>query len=245
MRVARPLALAWLAAGPVAAQAPSAALAPVERADDLAWKVTGSLYHVPGDVTLDLNVRHQMGPVGGWLGLLHHPHVDTVARVGLEYGGKRGPALVVPTLQLASNRPKAGQRYVEIGGQSYGILGLSRTNLRAFYNLSFDPNESVQLGIGRHLSRYDKGYAFTIFDVRLHTGQQNTHVLWRRRLGSTVGLTLDGLYKSGRLDSGRSVHALGLGAYLDRPRWFAKAYYDPYANFSSDTMLGLGIGGKF
>src|SRR6266446_5896814 len=90
MHLVRPLAVAWLAAAPAAAQMPPAAPAPVERADDLAWKLTGSLYHIPGDVNLDLNVRHQMGLVGGWLGLFHDPRVDTVARVGLEYDGKRG-----------------------------------------------------------------------------------------------------------------------------------------------------------
>ena len=127
MRVVRPLAMAWLAAAPGAAQTPPAA-APVERADDLTWKVTGSLYRIPGDVNLDLNVRHQMGPVGGWLGLFHDPHVDTVARVGLEYDGKRGPVLFVPTFQLA--------RYSSCSGVRRSILMPSDSSLSLATRLS-------------------------------------------------------------------------------------------------------------
>jgi hypothetical protein len=234
-----------LAAAASRAETLPASPTPVERSDDLLWKATASAYLVSGHVSGDANLRRQVGPVFAWVGLFHDPGIDTVARVGAEYDWRRGPVLVVPTIVLATNGLQAGQLYAELGSTNYVIAGFSRTNLRPYYNLSFDPNESVQLGLGRHLSRFDRVYAFTIFDVRLHTGQQDTHLVWRHRLGGTAGLTLDGLYKSGRTDSGRYVHALGLGAYLDRPHWFAKAYYDPYVNFSEDTMFRLGIGGKF
>lgn len=217
----------------------------VERADDLAWKATGSLYVQEGGASGDLNLRRQAGVLAGWLGVFHDPHSDTVARAGLEADLHAGPLLVVPTLQAASNGLKAAQLYSEIGGASYAILGASRTNLRPFYNLSWDPNESVQLGLGRHLSRYDRLYAFTIFDVRLHTGQQDTHLLWRHRLGSRLGLTFDGLYKSGHTDSGRYVRAAGVGAYVDGPHWLLKTYFDPYVNFTDHSMFRLGLGAKF
>jgi hypothetical protein len=219
--------------------------APVEKADDLAWKITGSFYRLPDDRSVDLNAKRQIGAFGAWLGVFHDQEVDTVARAGVEYDWHRGSFLVVPTVQAATNGLKAAQLYSELGGATYAIVGASRTNLRPFYNLSFDPNESIQVGIGRHLSKYDKVYAFTIVDVRLHTGQQNTHLLWRHRLNRATGLTFDALYKSGRTDSERTVHAVGLGAYLDRSRWFLKAYYDPYANFGDETMFRVGIGAKF
>ncbi len=225
---------------PPAAAAPSA----VEKADDLAWKATASAYLQRHETAFDLNLRGQTGALVSWLGLYHDPHADTVGRLGVEYDWRRGPVLIVPTLQAATNGLRAGQLYSELGGTSYMILGVSRTNLRPFFNLSWDPNESLQLGLGHHLSRYDKLYAFTIFDVRLHTGQQDTHVLYRRRLSARLGLTVDGLFKSGHTDSGRYVRALGLGLYLDGVRFLLKAYYDPFVNFSDHAMVRIALGAK-
>lgn len=247
MALARLGMLALFTAAAAAGEEPREGQPPtaVERADELAWKATGSLYVQQGGASGDLNLRRQAGALAGWLGLFHDPHLDTVARAGLEADLHAGPLLVVPTLQAASNGLKAGQLYSEVGGATYAILGASRTNLRPFYNLSWDPNESVQLGLGRHLSRYDKLYAFAIFDVRLHTGQQDTHLLWRHRLGPSLGLTFDGLYKSGHTDSGRYVRAAGVGAYVDGPHWLLKAYYDPYVNFTDHSMFRFGLGAKF
>jgi hypothetical protein len=230
-------------AGPDA-QAP-APIVPIERADDLLWKVTGSLYLQPGNTSGDLNVRRQLGAFGAWLGVFRDPGTDTVGRAGVEWDARFGRVFVLPTVQAATNGLKAVQVYSEIGRENYLILGASRTNLRPFYNLSWDPNESVQLGLGHHITRFDKVYAFTIFDVRLHTGQQDAHLLWRHRLTSRLGLTVDGLYKSGRADSGRWVQAVGIGFYVDGPRWLAKAYYDPYVNFTSQTMYRAAVGAKF
>jgi hypothetical protein len=64
-------------------------------------------------------------------------------------------------------------------------------------------------------------------------------------LGAKLGVTVDGLYKSGRADSGRFVRAVGTGFYVDGPRWLAKAYYDPYVNFSDVDMFRLAVGAKF
>jgi len=241
------LALAALAGAAAAADTQAAAQpqTPVEKADDLLWKATASVYRQPDDTAGDLNLRRQAGDLAGWLGLYHDPQGDTIGRAGLEWDLHRGALLVVPTVQAATNGLRAAQLYSEIGSTSYLILGASRTNLRPFFNLSWDPNESVQLGLGRHLSHYDKLYAFVIFDVRLHTRQQDTHLLWRHRLTTRLGLTLDGLYKSGRSDSGRFVRTAGLGVYLDGVRWLAKAYYDPHVNFTDQTMFRIGLGAKF
>ncbi len=246
MKIVVVAALALLAASRVGAEdAGSAPAAPVERADDLRNKLTASVYLLPSNQNYDLNVRHKFGAAVGWLGSFVDATGQGQARVGGEYDFQRGPVLVVPTLQIGSNGLVAGQLYSELGGRAYAIAGYSRTNLKPFYNLSFDPNESVQLGGGWHVSGYDRVYGFVIFDVRLHTSQEDTHVLWRHRLDAKDGVTLDALFKSGRLEDGRKVDAAGVGVYFDRPTWFVKAYYDPFVNFTADRMLRVGVGCKF
>ena len=106
-------------------------------------------------------------------------------------------------------------------------------------------HQHLPLGIGHRLSDYDRIQAFTVFDVRLHTGQQNTHVTYRHKINRNNGITFDGVFKSGHIDSGKYIHAAGIGAYYDRPKWFWKIYFDPYVNYTSHTMLRTGIGLKF
>jgi hypothetical protein len=219
--------------------------APIERADELKSKATFAVYYVPNEVTYDINLRHQFGSVVAWIGGLIDPKGGSQGRVGAEYDFQHEWLLFIPTLQVATNGAVMGSFYSEFGTDYYGIFGYSRTNLRPFNNLTFDPNDSVQIGLGHKISSYDKLYAFSIIDVRLHTHQQDTHILWRHRLDDNNGITIDGLYKSGNTDEGKHIRAVGIGIYYDRPTWFWKAYYDPYVNFTQHTMVRLGIGLKF
>ena len=218
---------------------------PVERADTLKSKVTFGIYFTPGARVYDVNLRHQFGPVTAWVAGFYDPKASRLARVGAQYDYRKGWLHVVPTVELATTRAVAGSLYSELGRKTYAIAGLSRTNLRPFYDLFWDPSESVQLGIGRKINGYDRIQAFTIFDVRLHTHQQNTHVVWRHRLNANNGITFDTLFKSGRTDEGRYIRRVGIGVYYDRPTWFWKLYYDPHVNFTNRTMVRSGIGLKF
>jgi hypothetical protein len=222
-----------------------AQLAPVERADDFTGKATASLYILPGRVQLDVNLRKRFGSVTGWMGAFVDPKGTSAGRFGVEYDFQTDVLVAVPALQVATNGLINGAFYAEIGRTVYGIAGFTFTNLKPLYNLTFDPNDAVELGGGIHLSRFDKLYAFTIFDVRLGTGQQDTHVLYRRKLDAESGLTLDVLYKSGHRDDGVYVRGLGVGLYFDRSGWFLKAYYDPWVNFTHEAMVRVGGGLKF
>ena len=139
----------------------------------------------------------------------------------------------------------AGQLYAEAGQTVYLIAGASRTNLKDYNNLTFDPNEALQLGAGWHVDRRTLLNAYSIFDVRLHTGQQNTHLVVRRYLDHEHRLTVDVVYKSGHTDEGEFVRALGATATWDWARTFLRLAYDPYSNFSSETMWRLGGGVRF
>ena len=218
---------------------------PVERADEKKSKLTFAAYFLSDDQNYDINFRHQFGHVVAWIAGFYDPKGDSQARVGAEYDFQHNWLLFIPTLEVGSNGALAGSAYAELGSKNYGIVGYSQTNLKPFNDLFFDPSESVQIGAGRKISEYDRIYAYSIFDVRLHTHQQDTHVLWRHKLNSTNGITFDALYKSGRGDDGRYIRAGGIGVYYDRPSWFWKLYYDPHVNFSSQTMVRAGVGLKF
>ena len=218
---------------------------PIERADQAKSKLTLAFYYLPGDPSFDLNYRRQFGSFVGWIGAFIEPSGGSQGRVGGEYDFQHEWLLVIPTLQVNTSGAVSGSLYSEIGTEYYGILGFARTNLRPFNDLFFDPTESVQLGLGWKINSYDKLFGYSIFDVRLHTGQQDTHVLWRHRLDDNNGITFDALYKSGHTDEGNYIRSGGIGVYYDRPTWFWKAYYDPYSNFTRHTMVRVGIGLKF
>jgi len=219
---------------------------PIEDADEFKSKLTLGIYFTPGDRAYDLNLRHQFGPFTAWIAGFYDPKSTKLIRVGGQYDYKKAWLHLVPTLEVSTTRAMSGSLYAELGaGKTVAIAGVSRTNLRAFFDLFWDPSDSVQLGIAQKLSSYDRISAFTIFDVRLHTGQQNTHVVWRHKLNATNGITFDGLFKSGHTDSGEYIHNVGIGVYYDRPKWIWKLYYDPHVNFTNSTMVRTGIGLKF
>jgi len=219
---------------------------PIERSDEFKSKLTLGIYFTGGDRAYDLNLRHQFGPLTAWIAAFYDPQNNKLVRVGAQYDYKKAWFHFVPTLEVSTTKAVSGSLYSELGsGKTFAIAGVSRTNLKAFFDLFWDPSESVELGIGHKISSYDRIQAYTIFDVRLHTGQENTHLIWRHKLNARNGITFDGVFKSGHTDSGEFIHNVGIGCYYDRPKWFWKLYYDPHVNFTSHTMVRTGIGLKF
>jgi hypothetical protein len=219
---------------------------PIEKADEYKSKLTFSTYFTSGNQAFDLNLRHQLGQFTVWIAGFYDPQTNKLIRTGVQYDYKRGWFHFVPSIEVATTKAVSASLSFELGsGNTTALAGYSRTNLKPFFDLFWDPGDSVQLGVNHKLSSYDRIQAYTIFDVRLHTGQQNTHVVWRRKLNASNGITLDGVFKSGHEDSGQYIRAVGLGVYYDRPHWFWKLYYDPHVNFTSQTMVRTGIGLKF
>jgi hypothetical protein len=238
----------WLASvgfGLAALTAKADATPPQDGAPDPLDKLTLAVYRADGDTSYDVNVRRKFGEFVAWLGGFYDPMGPSQARVGAEYDFGRERALAVPSLQLASNGFIQGSVYSELGGTTHAIVGYSRTNLRPYATLTFDPNDSAQLGIGRIFRDAGRIDLFTIADIRLGTGQQNTHLIWRRLFPRGDRVTLDILYKSGHADSGDFVRGAGATLTFDWPRWFLRWAYDPYANFSAYTMVRIGGGFRF
>ncbi len=219
---------------------------PIERSDEFKSKLTFSTYFTSGERVYDLNVRRQFGPWTAWIAGFYDPHGTKLMRVGAQYDYKKGWLHLVPSVEVSTTRALSGSLSAELGsGKTVALVGVARTNLRPFFDLFWDPGDSVQLGVAHRISNYDRIQGFTIFDVRLHTQQQNTHVLWRHKLNANNGITFDAVFKTGRGDSGEFIRAMGIGVYYDRHHWFWKAYYDPHVNFSDHTMVRTGIGLKF
>ena len=219
---------------------------PVERADEFLSKLTFGVYFTRHGQAYDLNLRHQFGQqVTAWIAGYHDSAGNKLIRIGGQYDYRKGWFHFVPTGEIETTKGASLSLAAELGRQTIAIIGYSRTNLKTFFDLFWDPGDSVTLGVGHRISNYDRIQAFTVFDVRLHTGQQNTHVVWRHKLNRSNGITLDGVFKSGHLDTGEYIRAVGIGAYYDREKWFWKVYYDPHVNFSNQTMVRTGIGLKF
>jgi hypothetical protein len=208
------------------------------------WKATVGVYDTAGDVTFDLNLRRKLGDFNVWLGSYIDPKEESVARVGTDYTFQSLWLRATPGVQWATNGFFGGSIYGELGSDVFLIAGFSETNLKPSFNLTFDPNESVQLGAGAALGR-DRLSAFVIFDVRLGTGQQNSHLVWRHWIDEERRLTVDVLYKSGHTDTGEFVRGTGLTVTYDFAPYFVRLAYDAYANFGDDTMWRLAGGFRF
>jgi hypothetical protein len=172
-----------------------AAVAAPARAQDYHGKVTVSTYDAAGDQSVDVNVRYSLGDWTGWVGYYGAEDGTKQGRTGIEYDLHRSWLFFVPSIQIASKGFVGGSLYSEIGTRWYLIAGLSRTDLRPYANLTFDPNDSWQLGAGMHFAKSDSIALYTIWDNRLDTGQQVTHAVLRHHFGETERITLDVSYK--------------------------------------------------
>lgn len=208
-------------------------------------KLTVTLCRVPGQTAWDVNVRHAWDHATAWLGSFLGPRDVRQSRAGVELDLQRPGLLFVPSVQAATQRFLGASVYAEVGTRWFAILGAGRTNLRPYVNLTWDPNECWQFGGGRRLGAGEAVELFTIWDNRLHTGQQDTHLVVRRHTPAHDRWTVDLEYKSGHLDDGRFVRGEGATVTYDHRNWFARVAYDPYANFGPAAMWRLASGLRF
>ena len=214
-------------------------------AQDYHGKLTVGVYRADGASTTDLNLRYSARDWTGWVGWYGPQSEIRQSRAGIEYDLKRPWLVLVPSMQVASQSFVGGSVYSEVGTSLYVVAGVSRTNLKPYANLTFDPNESWQLGGGAHLGKSDSVAAFAIWDNRLHTSQQNSHVAIRHYLAHSHRLTVDVSYKSGHDDQGVYVRGAAEAMEYDWHRWFVKVARDQHVNYSAATMWRVGGGVRF
>ena len=213
-----------------------------------AWtfKLTPSVYNNRlAPQATDLNLRGNLGPHALWIGQYRSSDFGEQTRMGYEYTLSPAWGQLVYSAQAADGGFAGGALTAQVGGEVYGIVGWGRTNLRPYYNLNFDPNDAITLGIGTQWGQHQITLT-QIRDDRLHTGQQVTHLLWHWRLSDFQRLSADLADKRGRSDGdGPWLHGNSLSLTWDWRGHFVRLAVDQKVNFSDDTQKRLSLGWRF
>lgn len=243
------LALAGLLAG--SGQAWADAVRPGESGETAgdAWtfKLTPSYYVTSHQAdAADLNLRANYGPHALWIGHYRRGEEFEQTRAGYEFTAQLPFGQVVPSLQVASHGFVGGSLTAQIGDPVYALLGFGRTNTRDYYNLNFDPNDSLVYGLGTRLLPRSTLSLFTVKDNRLHTGQMVTHLVWRFWPADRQRWTVDYAAKHGRAGADEpSVAGRALSVTWDYGDWFLRLARDGKVNFTVEDQTRLSLGWRF
>jgi hypothetical protein len=218
-----------------------------------AFKLTPSIYNNSNQASAsDVNLRGNLGSHVAWIG--HYQQRSSAdnpefaqTRAGYEYSIQMPFGQLTPSVQAASKGFYGGSLTAQIGGQDlYGILGFGRTNLKPYYNLNFDPNDAITLGMGMRLPDKALLSFFVVHDDRLSTGQNVTHVVWRRNINDYQRITFDTAYKQGREEAESDVvkgRMVSLG--FDHRQFLIKIARDQKVNFSNTDQTRASVGMRF
>lgn len=212
----------------------------------IALKFTPTYYHNSAqNPAWDLNLRASLGAHNAWVGYYRQREDFQQLRLGYDYSWDVPFGKLMPSAQYATHGFLGGSLNAEIGDRYFALLGFGRTNLKPYYNLNFDPNDAITIGLGTRAIARTTLSLFQVRDDRLHTGQRITHLVARYKPDDKTRWTLDIFNKSGRGDADPSSVVLrGTGAALtyDFEPYFVRVAHDPYANFTNNHMLRVAFG---
>ena len=210
------------------------------------YKLTGSYYSAAdGNDARDLNVRASYGVSNAWLGQYRDQQGFVQERLGGDTRVDLGPARLTINPEFGSGGYAGLSASAEVGGDTYAILGLSRTNLRPFYNLNFDPGDAITWGIGSRAVARTELALYQVRDNRLGSGQQVSHLSWRYRPDDDQRLTIAASYKSGQTEDSVFIRGYGLSVGYDYKDYFFRIGREQHANFSPVPMSRFGVGLRF
>ncbi|MEY2617478.1 MAG: hypothetical protein RL522_480 [Pseudomonadota bacterium] len=222
-------------------------------APSLAFKYTASHYSNSNQPSgTDHNLRANYGSHVAWIGRYTQgggAENDAMhqARAGYEYVMSTPFGQLTPSLQTASGGFWGGSLTAQIGSRSrYAIVGFGRSNLRPYYNLNFDPNDAVTLGMGMRLPDKALLSAFIVRDDRLSTGQTVGHLVWRKEFGDGQRVTVDLGRRHGRPDAQSAIvsgNMLSVG--YDHRDVFVRITRDQKVNFSNNDQTRVAAGFRF
>lgn len=219
----------------------------------VAWKATLGSYRdsLTQRNATDINVRGNTQDTKFWLGYYQDPNNFTQSRAGVERSTRLASyGQLISSLQVASGGFVGGSitwdgKQDNVDGFS-PLLGWGRTNVKTYYNLNFDPNDSVLWGGTYSQRQLGQLSLYQIFDDRLKTGQRVTHLVWRGALPHAMGLTVDAFARAGASDVGEpQFKGHGLSLTVDVRNYFVRLVYDQKANFTEANITRLSVGFRF
>ena len=225
---------------------------PVKAERRIAWKLTPSVYHeTAGRSAVDLNLRGNVVDDVFWIGQYRRGSEFQQLRGGYEHQFSLPFGKLIASAQAASRGFLGGSATFEIGEVSvtpfYALIGFGRTNLKPYYNLNFDPNDSTLIGGGwRSADQANTATLYRIHDDRLGTGQTVTHLVLRSKTGERSRLTVDLFRREGRSTPDAEYFvATGVSVTYDKDPWFIRLAIDPRASFTASDMTRLAVGMRF
>ena len=211
------------------------------------FKLTPSAYVNDGGMrATDVNLRWRQGAHATWLG--HYSNSDQFAqtRAGYEYAWQTQWGQWVPSLQVASMGFAGGSLNWQSPGTVFGLLGWGRTNGRDYYNLNFDPNDSVLIGGGFKWREQHVFNLLNVSDNRFDTGQSVTHANWRYSPRNHQSLVLDLAVKQGRPAANEpEVRGQIVSLVFNHGPVFVHWAQDRKVNFSDDSQTRMALGLRF
>jgi hypothetical protein len=212
----------------------------------IAFKLTPSWYRSDdGARAGDINLRANTETQTAWLGYYRDKASFAQTRGGYENKLDGGWLRTVLSAQVASGGFVGGSITSEIGGETYGIIGFGRTNLRDYYNLNFDPNDAITIGAGTRALADTELTLFHLWDDRLHTRQRVTHAIIRQKFANKQRLTLDISRKSGLTTDDNFVRGYAATLTYDFRQYFLRVARDEYVNFSPTAQYRVSLGARF
>ena len=210
------------------------------------FKLSAGWYSFSGGTNaLDINLRQSSTLGNLWFGYYESGTRDEHQwRTGWDHTFEIEQVRFQPSLQFASQGFAAYSVQVETGQTWFVGAGFGRTNLRPYWNLNFDPNDSYMLSAGK---RSDSGESISlqlVHDNRQNPDQRHIHLLYRTPRPGGERFTFDLLYKSGTVDDAL-VRRWGASLAYDWPRLFVRLAYDPKVNFTPEDMWRVAVGTRF
>lgn len=215
--------------------------------EDAHFKLSyGTYFYSDSSIGQDLNLRWENGRTRAWLGHYADPSFGHQTRAGIDHTFEPAPDLFVQlSLETATQHFWGGSIVAALGNPWFVVAGLGRTNLKPYFNLSWDPNDSLTAGFGWKGDN-DTAIAMTVVaDNRLDNGQRVWHLYGRKRWSEQLRTTVDLNYKQGIGDIGEPVKGWGLSAVLDFPGWFMRIAHDQKQNFAPINATRISLGVRF
>lgn len=215
----------------------------------IAWKISlGRYSDSASGMASDINLRGSTNNFSFWLAQYSDATNYTQTRTGIEQQSALPIGRLISSIQLASGGFIGGSATWDLrqsDNQLFApMVGWGRTNGATYYNLNFDPNDSVLLGATFSAPKDGIITMYRIQDDRFHTGQKVTHLAYRFNTNMKTRWTIDLFHREGRIDTESPTYSgTGLSLALDYERYQIKLVRDPKSNFSnadmSRTVLGI------